>query len=202
VLAVCEVVRPAVVLGSAQRDTAVDAGRVAAAGFDVVRRRSGGGAVLLEPGRLVWIDVTVPAGDPLWVDDVGRAFEWLGDAWAGVLRSLGVDEPDVHRGGLVKTQWSREVCFAGLGRGEVRVGGRKVVGLSQRRTRQAALFQCACLLQWDPAPLVDVLVWPDGVERSDVVPELAGVAAGLHDLGVSVTAPDVEAAITEAIHGL
>src|SRR5438552_1888677 len=72
----CDVERPALVLGSAQRDDPV------AADVDVVRRRSGGGAVLVVPGQMVWADVTVPAGDPLWETDVSRAFWWLGDVWA------------------------------------------------------------------------------------------------------------------------
>ena len=129
----CDVDGPSLVLGSAQRDEVV-----AGTGLDVVRRRSGGGAVLLVPGQAVWADVTIPAGDPLWETDVGRAFWWLGDVWAAALGSLGVDAV-VHRGPLVKSRWSQQVCFAGLGSGEVTVGGRKVVGISQRRTRAAAL---------------------------------------------------------------
>src|SRR5947208_2747634 len=46
-----DVVRPAVVLGSTQRDVGVDPDRAAAAGIDVVRRRSGGGAVWLDRGE-------------------------------------------------------------------------------------------------------------------------------------------------------
>ena len=53
---------PALVLGSAQRDDVVDADACAAAGVEVVRRRSGGGAVLLLPGEVTWLDVVVPAG--------------------------------------------------------------------------------------------------------------------------------------------
>jgi hypothetical protein len=41
------------------------------------------------------------------------------------------------------------VCFAGLGPGEVTRNGAKVVGISQRRTRHAARFQCAVLHRWD-----------------------------------------------------
>ena len=63
--------------------------RAAAAGMSVARRRSGGGAVLVTPEDPVWIDVWVPAGDPLWRDDVGRAFDWLGDAWVAALGRVG-----------------------------------------------------------------------------------------------------------------
>ena len=41
------------------------------------------------------------------------------------------------------------VCFAGLAAGEVTVGGAKVVGISQRRTRAGGRFQCSVPLQWN-----------------------------------------------------
>ncbi|MDQ4138723.1 MAG: hypothetical protein M3116_07770, partial [Actinomycetota bacterium] len=75
---VYDIARPVLVLGSSQGEDVVDAELAAARGVGVVRRRSGGSAVLVEPGSAVWIDVTIPAGDALWENDVGRAFHWLG----------------------------------------------------------------------------------------------------------------------------
>lgn len=178
----CEVTRPAVVLGSTQGYGVVVPG---AAGLDVARRRSGGGAVLVEPGRVVWADVVVPAGDELWLADVGRAAWWLGDVWAAALVALGlVGAPvAVHRAGLVRAPWSSLVCFAGLGPGEVTVGGRKAVGISQRRTRDGALFQCAVPLAWDPSPLLAALSLAPAerdaarVDLSEAVLALAGRSA-------------------------
>jgi lipoate-protein ligase A len=152
---VCDATGPALVLGSAQSDAGVDR----AAGLPVVRRRSGGGAVLVVPGEVLWVDLVIPAGDPLWHDDVGRAFWWVGEAWAAALAELGV-AAQVHQGGQERSAWSRAVCFAGLGPGEVTVSGRKVVGLSQRRTRAAARFQCAALGVWDPSAIVPLLGLP------------------------------------------
>ncbi|OWY62056.1 hypothetical protein B7486_60470, partial [cyanobacterium TDX16] len=57
---------PALVLGSRQGDGVVAAGPAQAAGVEVVRRRSGGGAVLLQPDASLWVDLVVPAGDELW----------------------------------------------------------------------------------------------------------------------------------------
>jgi lipoate-protein ligase A len=153
----CEVDRPALVLGSAQADTVVDAAACARAGVEVVRRRSGGGAVLLIPGEVVWVDVVLPATDPRWSDDVGRATWWLGEAWAAALAGLGHPDAQVHRGAMVTSAWSQLVCFAGLGPGEVTVAGRKVVGISQRRARGVARFQCAVHRRWDPAALIGLL---------------------------------------------
>ncbi|MEY2403531.1 MAG: lipoate---protein ligase, partial [Acidimicrobiaceae bacterium] len=118
-------------------------------GIEVVRRRSGGGAVHLAPGGTLWVDVVVPRGDDLWDDDVSRATYWLGDAWAEAIGDRAV----VHRGAMVRNEWSDLVCFCGLGPGEVTIDGRKVVGISQRRTREAARFQCVTYERWDPEPL-------------------------------------------------
>ena len=166
---VVEVTREAVVLGSTQDPSVV------APGVHAVQRRSGGGAVLVEPGGLVWVDVLVPAEDPLWEADVGRAFAWLGRAWAGALGDAGVVGAEAYDGPLVVNEWSPLVCFAGLGPGEVTVDGAKVVGLCQRRTRAGALFQCAALLDWQPRRLLDRLALPDD-ERRRGAEELAGVA--------------------------
>lgn len=171
-----EVTQPAVVLGSSQPEETVDAGRAHAAGVDVARRPSGGGAVLLVPGEVLWVEVFLPAGDPLWSDDVRVAFHWLGQVWTEALGRLGLAAA-WHDGPLLVTPWSKLVCFAGLGPGEVQVDGRKVVGLSQRRTRTHARFQCCALLRWDPAALMGLLAgpFPGGARPSDLTVVATGI---------------------------
>jgi len=151
--------RPTLVLGSAQAPGDVDRRVAAALGVDVVRRRSGGGAVLLLPGEFLWLDLVVPAGDALWLDDVGRSMLWVGELWQGALAGLGVAGA-VHHDGLVTTDWSRQVCFAGAGTGEVLRDGAKLVGVSQRRTRHWARFQSMCHLRWRPEIVASLVVPP------------------------------------------
>ncbi|MBK9181212.1 MAG: hypothetical protein IPM45_16930 [Acidimicrobiales bacterium] len=189
---VLDVDGPALVLGSGQDPAVVDADAARRGGVTVVRRRSGGGAVLLEPGEALWVDVVVPPGDPCWDDDVGRAFHWLGDAWAAALAGLGV-AATVHRGPLVRTGWSSTVCFAGLGSGEVTVDGRKLVGMSQRRTRRGARFQCVVPRRWRPERLLALLVGPGPAGRP--AEGLRAAAVGLDDLQGSPTL----AALREAV---
>lgn len=165
---------PAVVLGSAQRDC-FDHDAVAAAGHELVRRRSGGGAVLVDEADPLWVEVTVPAGDPLWDDDVARAFLWLGRVWAEALGDLG-QPASVHTGALDVPPWGRELCFAGLGPGEVCVDGRKVVGIAQRRTRAGAVFQCATHATFRPEALTSFLAVGEGFRR--VATDALGRSAG------------------------
>lgn len=151
-----DVSRPTLVLGSAQIAEAVDQRVADALGVEVVRRRSGGGAVLLVPGEFLWLDLVIPAGDSLWHDDVSAAMWWVGDVWRAALADVGVMGA-VHTGGLQGSRWSRQVCWASVGAGEVMhvaphggaVAG-KLVGVSQRRTRGWARFQSMVHLRWRP----------------------------------------------------
>jgi lipoate-protein ligase A len=168
----------AVVLGSGQADDSVDREACAVAGAQVVRRRSGGGAVLVEPGGLAWVDLVVPSTDPMWCADVGRSAWWVGEAWAAALSRSGSPGLEVWKGPMQRREWSALVCFAGLAGGEVTgSGGRKLVGISQRRTRYGALFQCACLLRWAPAELLSLLRLSPA-DRARAEAELSGVASG------------------------
>ena len=190
VLCRCEVTGPALVLGSAQRDDDADVAAAAGAGVAVVRRSSGGGAVLVSPGAQLWLDVWVPRGDTLWQEDVVRAAWWLGGVWAGALRRLGAPELHVHRGRAVKSAWSERVCFAGVGPGEVTLDGRKVVGMSQRRTRAGVRMSTMALLRWEPAPLLALLALEDE-QRADAVAEVEAAAIGLERVIVQPEEPTV-----------
>lgn len=172
---ICRPTVPALVLGSTQPAEAFDASLAAARGLEVVRRRSGGGAVLVRPGHLLWVEVVLPAGDPLWEEDLGRSFVWLGRAWQEALQACGVARAGVYEGPLMHSRWSRTICFAGLGPGEVTVAGRKVVGLSQRRRRAGAVFQCAALLVWEPADMAGLLSVSEP-EQAELVRQLAELA--------------------------
>lgn len=150
-LRICTPTDRALVLGRAQPETDVDPDALRREDLQLIRRQSGGGAVLVEPGDLVWFDVLIPAGDPLWHDDVGTAFYWLGDLLADVLGG------NMHRGALVANEWSRTVCFASLGPGEVTKNGKKIAGISQRRTRQGAWFQCSIPRRFDSRRIASLL---------------------------------------------
>jgi lipoate-protein ligase A len=142
------------VLGSTQRDEIVDHDAVSARGFEIARRRSGGGAVLVD-ASVVWIDFAIARDDPLWIDDVGQSMHWVGDVWSTALERVGIDAR-VHRARPVLPPLARTICFCGVGHGEVLVADRKVVGVSQRRGRNGARFQTMLMTQRDDA-LIDVL---------------------------------------------
>ncbi|GJM38963.1 MAG: hypothetical protein DHS20C19_23300 [Acidimicrobiales bacterium] len=164
---------PSFVLGSSQSTAVVNDDRARSAGVVVARRRSGGGAVLLVPDEHVWIDAWIPAGDRRWDDDVIRAGDWLGDAWCSAARHWGFTDLRVHRTNATRDGWAESVCFAGAGPGEVFAGDRKLVGVSQRRTRRWTRLQSLVHRRWDAALTFGMLAdegaasagvaWRDGV---------------------------------------
>ena len=81
------------------------------------------------------------------------------------------------------------MCFDGVAPGEVVLAGpddglpAKLVGISQRRTRDGARFQCIVHHRWAPAALLDLLREPK--PRSG---ELAPVATVASDVAAALPA--------------
>lgn len=165
------------VLGSAQQESIADSDVAARADVMVAKRRSGGGAVYVDPARCLWVDVVVPPHDKRWSDDVREATYWLGETWQRALGRIGVDT-QLYRGGMEQTPWGRLVCFAALGPGEVLVGDRKLVGISQRRSRVGVRFQCIAYDRWDAADVLGLLDLSD-TDRHAAAADLAARAIGV-----------------------
>lgn len=173
---VCRATGPALALGSVQRHYVVDGGACDRRGVDVIRRRSGGGAVLIEPDAMVWFDVVLPADEPRFADvagDVNKSMRWIGGHVRTALSNLGVDAVTVHDGPMDCTEWCRLVCFAGTAPGEVLLDGRKLVGISQRRARLGSRIQCAVHTHWSPESMVELLVRPR--PEVDELPDVATI---------------------------
>jgi lipoate-protein ligase A len=174
------------VLGSAQR---------ADARGPAVRRSTGGGAVSCDDNYLM-LDVVLPRGHALVIDDVGESYRWLAGALQTALAAHGallraVTPREAAGRSPAERAAARLACFAGTGSYELlTTDGRKLVGLAQRRRGGAALLQAAAYVA---APRLDVaalLGLPRDQEahlreRLAQIATLAEVAPGFAD------APDV-----------
>jgi lipoate-protein ligase A len=134
---VVRVTQSTLVLGSSQSIDVVDL--KALHDTPIRRRRGGGGLVLLRPDDL-WIDWWIPASDPRWSNDVHVSSMMAGSWWAEALKSFTNEPLSVHRGSLEGDVDFRVVCFAGRGPGEVFVAQRKAVGLTQWRVREGVFL--------------------------------------------------------------
>ena len=164
----CQVQDPTVILGSTQTVDDVDQNIAVESGLLVSRRRSGGGAVFVHPTDSVWVDITISRNDPLWKDDVVQSMLWLGDLFVAALSSW--VQAQVYRDSFSTGVDGRVVCFASSSPGEVFVGTNKLVGISQRRSRDGARFQCVLYRQWQPTEWSHVLASPDVRSRVADIP--------------------------------
>ncbi len=92
---------------------------------------------------------------------------------------------DVHGGRAVPGALGELVCFAGRGPGEVFHRGQKVVGLSQWRAREGALFSSCAYLRWDPVPMLGLLETGEGT-AAELALALTPAAVGLATLEPSL----------------
>jgi len=148
--------QPATVsLGYAQPlDETVDRGRCAALGIGLVRRPTGGSAILHEPPEHeVTYSVVGRGGDFPGADDVLETYRVLGEGLAAGLGRLGVA---AELAPLVRGRAGAgppAFCFRRTGAYEITAGGRKLAGSAQRRQRGAFLQHGSVLLDADAARL-------------------------------------------------
>jgi lipoate-protein ligase A len=166
--------RPTVSLGYRQKDPAW-LERARRLGLEVVRRVSGGGAVL-HAGDLTYA-VVAPADCADLPPDLPGSYAWIGAALLDGLRRAGLDA--VPAPGLAEAG-RLSVCFAGSMGLEIELQGRKLVGSAQRRTREGLLQHGSIRLvddsSWYKALFSDATPPPPAlasVPPKDLVPKLA-----------------------------
>ncbi len=169
---------PLVVLGSATGEASLDVAALHRDGIGLRRRRGGGGAVLLHPDD-AWIELWWPAsgGPPR---DTRVTAGLVGARWRDALLRAGVTT-HLHEGSLERARDGATACFAALGPGELTVGARKLLGLSQWRVREGVLVSCV-LAQRAPSDLAAYLT-DDGARTA-----IASVATSLEELRATSTA--------------
>lgn len=141
-------------LGYAQPyDGTVDRDRCAALGIGIVRRPTGGSAILHEsPAREVTYAVVASSSDFPGAHDVLETYRVIGQGLVGGLGRLGAaaELAPIVRGRSADAS-PPAFCFVRTGAYEIAVGGRKLVGSAQRRQRGALLQHGTVVLDADPA---------------------------------------------------
>lgn len=140
---------PCLSLGRHQPEEAADLGFCRREGVDVVRRPTGGRAVLHHLERTY--SVAAPLGTPPLPRPLQDAYRRLCAGLVRACRALGVDAE--LTGGEVNLSLpsprTRVPCFEAPAGGEVVVAGRKLIGSSMRAHDGAILQHGAILLDWD-----------------------------------------------------
>ncbi len=118
-----------VTYGYHQRDEDFDRQAIDRLGFDLVRRPTGGRAIL--HAEELTYSVVGPTPSPLFGDTLHSCYMKINEALVGFLRDLG--HAAEISGGEDRSEMRQAVCFKSAGQHEIRVAGRKIIGSAQRR---------------------------------------------------------------------
>lgn len=179
--------RPTLSLGRNQRAEGLyDLDRAKALGVDIVRRPTGGRAVLHH--REVTYCVTAPVSE----STLKSSYHQINDLLIRALRSLGV-EVMVAAGSAPSPLPDGSPCFEVPTVGELTLDGRKLVGSAQWR-EDGALLQHGSILVDDDQPMIALL------SRAPMPPSVPP-ATLRETLGRSLTEHEIGDALVEAIAG-
>jgi lipoate-protein ligase A len=191
----CRYASPAIILGRGQRPSPRLLERAASERLAVVTRVSGGGAVIAGPWMLS-LTLLLPAAHALARKSLPAGYRAVGEACRRVLHQFRV--PTELAAGSSATGSARErladdlswACFAGLSHGElVAPGGRKIVGVSQVRRRDAVGI-CIGILLGRPDWAALLRVW-QGQADPRLVQQFEGRTASFDQLVAHAEVPSI-----------
>jgi lipoate-protein ligase A len=151
---------PSVSLGRFQDvKTAVNAGACKRLGFDLVRRITGGRAVLHR--HELTYSIISRSDNPLFPSNVLGTYKVIATGLLAGLENLGLPAEMVSRSGrhaaLVKKEAKEPACFSSPSWYEILVNGKKIIGSAQRRVGGAILQHGSILMDYDPVLEADVI---------------------------------------------
>ncbi|MEP0764556.1 MAG: lipoate--protein ligase family protein, partial [Chloroflexota bacterium] len=154
---------PCLSLGYTQPVTDVNRERLAARGWDLVRRMTGGRAIL-HTDELTY-SVALPAADPVVAGGIVESYRRLSAALVAGLHTLGV-VPEADKRADGHNAFNGPVCFEVPSHYEITVGGSKLIGSAQVRKFGAVLQHGTLPLIGDIARICDALVFASDAQRA------------------------------------
>lgn len=156
-------------LGYAQPVADVDQAALAAFGWDLVRRQTGGRAIL-HVDELTY-SIAGPQDDSHLAGSVLESYHKLAEALLEALRLLGVPAQMHTQVGLLNslpvagTNLEGAVCFETPSYYEITMHGKKLIGSAQARRREGVLQHGSLPLYGDLARITQALAFPAGHQR-------------------------------------
>jgi lipoate-protein ligase A len=147
---------PCLSLGYAQKTADIDFQRVTELEWEVVRRPTGGRAIL-HADELTY-SVALPADHPLAAGDIVESYRRISQALMAGLQHLGLN-PQADR--KTHHEINGPVCFDTPSHYEIMVNGRKLVGSAQVRRKGGLLQHGSLPLRGDLGRICDGLMYPD-----------------------------------------
>ena len=183
-------------LGHAQPVEQADVARLEQMGWDLVRRATGGRAIL-HVDELTY-SITAPIDHALAAGGVLGSYRLLSQGLLAGLSRLGVQADTAPEQALGEADRSNPVCFEVPSAHEITAGGRKLIGSAQLRRVSGVLQHGSLPLQGDLGRITQVLSYEDESQRASAAERVRRRAATLEDLlGVAVSWDQAASAMTE-----
>ena len=122
-------------LGYGQRTRDVDRDALAARGWDLLRRPTGGKAIL--HGDELTYSLCLPLTHPLAAEDIIESYRRISAGLLRALEMLGLTADAPRQGERVRGVDPGPVCFEMPSHYEISLGGRKLIGSAQLRSEKA-----------------------------------------------------------------
>lgn len=180
-------------LGLAQPYRDVDVDALTRLAWDVVRRPTGGRAIL-HVDELTY-SVTAPLDEPRVAGGVMESYRRLSQALVAALVKIGLSaQADKEYQLSGDTKPGGAVCFEVPSNYEITVQGRKLVGSAQARRKEGVLQHGTLPLSGDLTRIVRVLAYPDESTREQAAQRLLAHAVNAEMLGFNVSWENAAAA--------
>ena len=170
---------PCLSLGHAQPFADVDTNRLNARGWDVVRRPTGGRAIL-HTDELTY-SVIAPNDEPRVAGSILESYNRLAGALLQAVKSLGLPV-EIKEDLSVGHGAPNPVCFEVPSAYEITVNGKKLIGSAQARRKEGVLQHGSLPLTGDLARITEALVFADEPARQDAAQRLLACATTVESI--------------------
>jgi lipoate-protein ligase A len=155
---------PCLSLGYAQPSTDVDRHLLASFGWDLVRRPTGGKAIL-HIDELTYA-VIGPNSEPRLAGGVIESYHRISNALLFALRLLGISAESLESPGHLSEEANHNpICFEVPSHYEITYQKKKIIGSAQARRREGILQHGSLPLYGDITRITQALVYPNNADR-------------------------------------
>lgn len=168
---------PCLSLGYAQPSADVDHNRLQERGWDLVRRPTGGRAIL-HADELTYA-VIGPLQEPRLYGSVLECYQRLSRGLLLGLQNLGLPVQVVNGPEEDGPDTDQPICFQNPSDFEITVNGKKLIGSAQARKKEGVLQHGTLPLEGDLTRITQVLAFPDEKKRKQAAEKLLKRAANI-----------------------
>jgi len=173
--------RPSLSIGSFQKAQELDLSKIKETGIPLVRRPTGGRAVLHD-AELTY-SITCPIPSHFFPSDLLGSYNKIGSCFVRGLKTLGIEAGlyPLRRDGKSSPAGHNPLCFSSPSWYEVLIDNKKLIGSAQRRLKGSFLQQGSLLIELDIPAILSFQQFKDDEARRIAQAGLVQKMTALHE---------------------